>query len=895
MKYFRLTILTLTVCAVMHTAWADDTPTVSLEGMTIELAKKPKAQTGETTVTRRELNEANIQNSHDLVRYNTEVDVAEVGRYGNKGFAIRGVDGNRVAMSIDGVALPEAEVNEIFSPYGYMYEGRFNPDLEMMSKVNITAGADSLLSGSGAVGGSVAYSTKNPSDLVRGDKTLGGYAKLGYTNKNNEKLTAFGLAGVYDMTEFLINYSHREGNELKNHDMRKADKARLDSRYLFPASDMPYNSISPRYNGSTSSLIYPDPLHYKRDSALVKLYHHLNDSHRVGVHALYQEQKNHMNTDSKNVTSGARLATDGGARRAHDVEKMQSYGVNYQFTPLDGQWLDRFNVDYTHSKTLGVADTWHYNRVLASDETSVLSSKLFQRDYRPTETTIDQVSLKFKTLPFDFGRFGEHQFSIHTNYAKQDYTSTARYKYPDGSEALNLGFPDAKKDIYGISLMNNMRFHERIKAMIGVRYDSYKYSPYYQNTDEQKYIANICTNPYFAGEWVHEGLACQAYRAEAGLTETDSRKWRYDAPALQAWRDANYGKYTGLEKTKFDNITWGAGVDYEVLPSTLTARYKIGTGFLAPTVNQIYSTFSANGVHQIPNYNLKPEKSLNQELELDWQMTDDINLTVGGYLSKYKDFIHTKYWNYTRNSPYNNGCQNGTCLQSTNLDTAKVHGFKLGINANLSNYLNTQGTINVFANYHTAKDSATIETDKDGKFKVNTLAAVPTSLLLGGTYTSADDRWQLNGRMSYTQRKKASDVKQIHIGSQTIDGVRTTVPASSFYECYYMSGTWDGSQCYRMGRPTTTYYEYADSYDQINRSKSVMIYDVYGTAKLGKNKNWIVNAGVYNITNEKHIPWETLRQFANSSVNTMVDKDGHGFDRYTAPGRNYAVSLTYEF
>ena len=85
------------------------------------------------------------------------------------------------------------------------------------------------------------------------------------------------------------------------------------------------------------------------------------------------------------------------------------------------------------------------------------------------------------------------------------------------------------------------------------------------------------------------------------------------------------------------------------------------------------------------------------------------------------------------------------------------------------------------------------------------------------------------------------------------------------------------------------------SYDQVHRSKDVMLFDVFGSAKLGKNKNWTVNAGVYNITNVKYIPWETLRQFATTSVNNMVDKEGHGFNRYTAPGRNYAVSLTYEF
>lgn len=161
----------------------DQEPTVALEALEGTISSQPQEQVGEQVLTRRTLDEQMVQNSHDLVRYNTEVDVAEVGRYGNKGFAIRGVDGNRINMNIDGVALPESETNEIFSPYGYMYEGRFNPDIEIMNSVRIHAGADSLISGSGAVGGSVTYNTKRPTDLIKGDKNWGGYAKVGYTQK----------------------------------------------------------------------------------------------------------------------------------------------------------------------------------------------------------------------------------------------------------------------------------------------------------------------------------------------------------------------------------------------------------------------------------------------------------------------------------------------------------------------------------------------------------------------------------------------------------------------------------------------------------------------------------------------------------------------------------------
>lgn len=199
--------------------------------------------------------------------------------------------------------------------------------------------------------------------------------------------------------------------------------------------------------------------------------------------------------------------------------------------------------------------------------------------------------------------------------------------------------------------------------------------------------------------------------------------------------------------------------NYNVIDNKLTARYKIGTGFLAPTVAQVYSSFSFNDATQIPNYSLKPETSLNQEIEFEYKPIDTVILTASGYLSQYKDFIHTKYWEYNPSSSNNNGCVRGTCLQSINLDEAKIYGMKLGAMAELSPYFNTKGRINAFANYHISKDSAMIETDKNGKLAINTLAAVPNSLLIGGSYTSANDDWQVNARINLIGRKKPKTLK----------------------------------------------------------------------------------------------------------------------------------------
>ena len=60
--------------------------------------------------TRKAIQEELIANNHDLVRYTTDVGISDNGRRA-KGFAMRGVEGNRVGISVDGVNLPDSEEN----------------------------------------------------------------------------------------------------------------------------------------------------------------------------------------------------------------------------------------------------------------------------------------------------------------------------------------------------------------------------------------------------------------------------------------------------------------------------------------------------------------------------------------------------------------------------------------------------------------------------------------------------------------------------------------------------------------------------------------------------------------------------------------------------------------
>ena len=93
-----------------------------------------------------------VRDNRDLVRYSPDVGVADQGRH-QKGFAVRGVEDNRVGISIDGVSLPDSEENSLYKRYGNLNTSRQSIDPELARTIEIVKGADSFNQGSGNLGG----------------------------------------------------------------------------------------------------------------------------------------------------------------------------------------------------------------------------------------------------------------------------------------------------------------------------------------------------------------------------------------------------------------------------------------------------------------------------------------------------------------------------------------------------------------------------------------------------------------------------------------------------------------------------------------------------------------------------------------------------------------------
>lgn len=142
-----------------------------------------------------------ITDIKDLVRYEPGVAVrraparftaagASTGRDRDSGFNIRGLEGNRVLITVDGVRVPDA-----FS-FGAQSVGRGDyVDLDLLKSVEILRGPASALYGSDGVAGAVSFITKDPQDFLHDGRQVGGGARIGYDSSDDSWTKGLVVAG----------------------------------------------------------------------------------------------------------------------------------------------------------------------------------------------------------------------------------------------------------------------------------------------------------------------------------------------------------------------------------------------------------------------------------------------------------------------------------------------------------------------------------------------------------------------------------------------------------------------------------------------------------------------------------------------------------------------------
>ncbi len=165
-----------------------------------------------SVIDREQMDDHLVRDIKDLVRYEPGVSVtSSFGRFGMGGFRIRGLDGNRVRIQTDGIAVSDA-----FSIGSFSNAGRNLVDLDTVKQVEIVRGPSSSLYGSDALGGVVSFITKDPSDYLEDGKDAYFGLKLGYEGDWKGLFGSATAAFGGQRWSGLAVVGHRQGKETEN-------------------------------------------------------------------------------------------------------------------------------------------------------------------------------------------------------------------------------------------------------------------------------------------------------------------------------------------------------------------------------------------------------------------------------------------------------------------------------------------------------------------------------------------------------------------------------------------------------------------------------------------------------------------------------------------------------
>jgi hemoglobin/transferrin/lactoferrin receptor protein len=749
---------------------AEDKDPDQLAKIKVSAEEEPgKSVAGNTTVVgAAKLEQEQAQNFEDAIRYIPGVNIVDMGRFGDNGFNIRGLEGDRVAITVDGLSF--AETVETTPAYEFFRAGRGSIDIDSLKSIEVVKGPDSITAGSGALGGAVLFTTKDPYDYLTadGDDTYF-RVKTGYTSSSDELMTTATLANRTGAIESMVLYTRRRGHEAES-----------------------WYDSSPVTTGSQRRT--PDPIDRESDNVLAKVSFVPSESQRFSLIGEYSRATNEI--DNLSRVGGLGYLE----RRADDDSDRDRYGASYLWQD-QGTLFDSLEItaDRVETKSRGLTT------ILAGTGCARNVTPCLRSEDRATEQVLDRAAVDF-TKGWS-GERGSHSLVYGLAWQRRDVGFTAvdsRFVGMTSETSSVTVDPDQvpKTDVtnYSAYLRDSVYlFADRLTLNAGARYDRTEYSP------------------------------------------------RLDAQFVD---DSNT-----VRDTQFAAPTWQVSAEFKFLPEhSLWAQ--VGRGFRAPSVGQMYAPTSTtlatevatgNQVRlwdSVANQDLESEQSLNTEIGYRWQ-SERHQLGISAYRDKYTNFIESATFIRNQDIAYRTCASNGACtvtlgneyLMPANLGEVTVKGVEVEGRW----LINEQWSARLAWTYN--------EGEKKNGDPLPSI--VPATGVIGLRYAAPSQGWSLTANVTHAAAKKLEDA--------------TITATNDFFESLapdYLS-------------------------DESTVLDLLGEFDVTAAIRL--------TAGIYNVLDEQYYKWPRVR-FVNEGTTTLYGYvSGDGIGRYSEPGRNFRVSLAWQF
>ena len=420
-----------------------------------------KAAPNVSVIGRKTLNQASAQNLDDMVLYEPGVSVpSDNNRRGHAGINIRGIDGNRILMMVDGVRIPESYAG---GGSNGAISGRDMVESDTLKQVDIVKGPYSALYGSDALGGVVNMVTLSPSDFVDADKRGHFGLKYGYRSRDRSHGVTATAAGFHENAEGLLMLTRRQGHETEN--MGNDTSYSTSRTATNPQKNNAYNILAKGNIGNERH----------RLETLYEQYYHANDTvlanglgsqSRGPVTVATSESNARDRIRRQRIEAGYRYTGEGRLKEANLTAYQQKLrteddAVDVSITRMGARQLGnstRYS-DYGFNQTIrGLTGrgVWEFDG--AVKQTVVAGA-----EYKHTETARPRDSLTVDNL---------------TGAVSKVYA---------GSTYPNKTFPDSKRKTFSVYAQDSLTFGNGIVLTPALRYEKDKLNT---STDQAYLNAN---------------------------------------------------------------------------------------------------------------------------------------------------------------------------------------------------------------------------------------------------------------------------------------------------------------------------------------------------------------------------------------------------------------------
>lgn len=516
-----------------------------------------------------DISKKSLSDIEDTTRYIPGVQVNDAGnRFGDNGFNIRGLQGDAVAVTVDGVSLGETLAPASFSAYGMYDSTRGQVELEHVKEVIITKGPSSVANGANALAGSVAYTTNDASDfLAEGDDTTI-KIKTGYDARDSETLFHGTFANRTGQLESLIQFTVRDGNEQEAH------------------------SDGKKITDPASATEQADPFSVKSHSVLAKFAYEIEQGLRVGVLFDQTERDSDGTPLSRQSTSYYDFETD-------DENNKTRFGLFFSWDDANNVVFDSLSVTIDEQElfTSGVTSFGYTTRS---------GDAYLRREDRSTEQNVTSFNVDFeKFIAGDISHQIVYGFKFEQRDIKnvrwdrryQGLTDDTGYRdnYPMRDPAW---VPLTETDVFNLYVSDKMQVTDNFSLTAGLRYDTTIYNPKVDDTFE-----DVSGNSVLDAEF--SALASELV-AEFEFVPNNylmaSYSQGYKAPSAQQLYLGTDGsgtisdKNTGVEYIDLNTVT-NPELDAEE-SSSIEVGYKLATERASVTITA-YKTKYENMIQNV--------------------------------------------------------------------------------------------------------------------------------------------------------------------------------------------------------------------------------------------------------------------------------------------------------